>query len=232
MKRKKKIIVAISTIFIVILLAIPFIKNGILLDSIGIHLENPFLKKVNVPNEYSKADNNNNGIADPIDIVNGARKEAKNKTPYKSNYYDGGYPPDNEGVCTDVIWRGLKQAGITLKTEMDKDIATNTKLYPRTDGKPDANIDFRRVPNQHVFFNRHLISLPTEIISGDINNLKQWQPGDIVVYRKDYDHVAIVSDKRTRDGIPYIIHNNPPFASEIKITSLANPIAGHYRWKF
>ncbi|WP_346775366.1 DUF1287 domain-containing protein [Bacillus sp. RO2] len=48
----------------------------------------------------------------------------------------------------------------------------------------------------------------------------------------DFDHVGIVSDKRTKDGIPYIIHNTYPFASEIKLTSFKSPITGHFRWKF
>ena len=25
------------------------------------------------------------------------------------------YPPENEGVCTDVIWRALKNAGVFIK---------------------------------------------------------------------------------------------------------------------
>jgi uncharacterized protein len=62
-----------------------------------------------VPETYSLVDSNDNSIADPIDIVNSARKEVENRTYYKSAYYDGGYPPDDEGVCTDVIWRGLKR---------------------------------------------------------------------------------------------------------------------------
>lgn len=26
----------------------------------------------------------------------------------------GGYPPDGEGVCTDVIWRGVKGINVSL----------------------------------------------------------------------------------------------------------------------
>ena len=88
-----------------------------------------------VSQNYSKVDNNKNGVADALDIVNGANNEVVNKTTYESNYYSGGYPPESEGVCTDVIWRGFKAAGINLKDLIDEDIKSNTKLYPRVDWK-------------------------------------------------------------------------------------------------
>lgn len=207
-------------------------RNGIILDSLRIQVDNPFAKTVQVPDDSSEIDRNNNGIADPIDIVNAARKEVEQRTKYESNYYAGGYPPDDEGVCTDVIWRGLFGAGIDLKLLMDNDIEKFTKLYPRVNGKPEPNIDFRRVPNQFVFFERYTETLTTELIPKNIENLRQWQPGDFVVFLEGFHHVAIISDKRAKDGTPYIIHNNPPFAAEIKLKSIKTPIAGHFRWKY
>ncbi|KMJ59421.1 hypothetical protein AB685_00605 [Bacillus sp. LL01] len=208
-------------------------RDGIILDYLGINVPLPFTKTLEVPSIVSEIDQNNNGIPDHLDIVFTARKEVDQRTTYKSVYYDGGYPPDTEGVCTDVVWRGLMGAGINLKDLMDEDIGENTELYPRVAGTPDSNIDFRRVPNQSVFFKRFAEHLTTEIIKGDIDNLQQWQPGDIVVFLGgDFDHVGIVSDKRTKDGIPYLIHNTYPFASEIKLTSFTSPITGHYRWKY
>ncbi|MBD8070099.1 DUF1287 domain-containing protein [Bacillus sp. PS06] len=214
------------------ILFILFYKNGILLDSIGIHLSNPFTPKVTIEDNYSTTDRNNNGIPDPIDIVTTARKEVEQKTTYKSAYYAGGYPPNDEGVCTDVIWRGLLGADINLKDVMDEDISSHTKLYPRVGGSPDPNIDFRRVPNQFVYFQRFTESLTTELIPGDVENLKEWQPGDIVFFLDGYHHVGIVSDKRAKDGTPYFIHNNPPFAAEVKLSSFKTPIAGHFRWNY
>lgn len=215
-----------------ILLFVVFFRNGILLDSVGISLSNPFSKEVIVGDHYSTVDRNHNGVPDPIDIVNTARKEVEQRTTYKSAYYAGGYPPDDEGVCTDVIWRGLDGADILLKDLMDKDITNFTDLYPRVGGKPDPNIDFRRVPNQFVFFQRFTESITTELIPGDLDNLKEWQPGDVVFFLDGYHHVGIVSDKRAKDGTPYLIHNNPPFAAEIKLTSFKTPIAGHFRWNY
>ncbi|WP_408009316.1 DUF1287 domain-containing protein [Pseudalkalibacillus sp. A8] len=209
-----------------------FFRDGIILDSLGVHFNYPFSKTVQVPQSHSTDDVNNNGVTDPIDIVNSARKEVEQRTKYKSAYYSGGYPPDNEGVCTDVIWRGLKGANISLKELMDEDIAEHTDLYPRVNNTPDPNIDFRRVPNQFVFFERFTESLTTELIPGDVKNLKEWQPGDIVLFLDGFHHVAVISDKRAKDGTPYVIHNNQPFAAEVKLSSFRTPIAGHYRWKY
>jgi uncharacterized protein len=201
-------------IFMVIISTLFIYRDGLILNTIGVNIENPFVKKVEVPSAYSEIDDNHNGIPDPLDIVQSARKEVEQRTKYESNYYSGGFPPDNEGVCTDVIWRGLLGANINLKEVMDLDI------------------DFRRVPNQNVYFQRFTESLTTELIPGDIENLKEWQPGDIVVFLDRYHHVGIVSDKRAKDGTPYLINNNPPFAAEVKLTSFKTPIAAHYRWKY
>ncbi|MDX5474743.1 MAG: DUF1287 domain-containing protein [Bacillaceae bacterium] len=228
--KKKKLFILLP---FVILLALYFYRGGLILEHIGIHVDNPFAKRVVVPDTFSKVDNNQNGVADALDIVYEARKEVEQKTRYQSAYYAGGYPPTSEGVCTDVVWRGLFGAGIALKDLMDADIAENTKEYWRIEnGKPDSNIDFRRVPNQYVYFERFTESLTTELIPRDLENLQQWQPGDIVVFLDGFHHVGIVSDKRAKDGTPYFIHNTKPFAAEIKLSSIKTPIAGHYRWRY
>jgi len=70
---------------------------------------------LNIPKVECLSDKDGDGINDLDDIVEGARKDAENKPVYKSEYYSGGYPPDNEGVCTDVIWRALKMPVMILK---------------------------------------------------------------------------------------------------------------------
>lgn len=232
MKSKKIFLTVCVALVVMVPLFSVFFKDGLILDMAGIHLNSPLSEKVTVEENYIRVDKNQNNVADPLDIVNAARKEAENRTLYKSVYYEGGYPPDNEGVCTDVIWRGLAGANINLKDLMDQDINDYTSLYPRVEGNPDPHIDFRRVPNQYVFFQRFTESLTTELIPNDPENLAEWQPGDIVIYLEGTDHAGIISDKRTKDGIPYLIHNAPPFASEIKLTSYKQPIAGHYRWRY
>lgn len=166
-----------------------------------------------IPRVISKSDANQNGVSDTDDIIEGARQEAKRRPIYKSAYYVGGFPPETEGVCTDVIWRAFQYAGYDLKALIDADIKANTKAYPRTAGKPDRHIDFRRVPNQLVFFKRHAQVLTTELIPGDRENMAQWQPGDIVTF-KGPDHIAILSTIRNSEGLPYLIHNDGPWASE------------------
>jgi len=167
----------------------------------------------NLPRQVSKLDKNGNGVNDTDDIIEGARQEARRKPVYKSAYYIGGYPPETEGVCTDVIWRALKHAGYDLKAMIDADIKAHTSSYPRTGGKPDRHIDFRRVPNQRVFFKRHGLNLTTELKPGNYDNLIQWQPGDIVTFQEP-DHIAVISTKRNAQGVPYLIHNDGPWASE------------------
>ena len=54
-----------------------------------------------------------------------------------------------------------------------------------------------------------------------------FQKGDIVVFDK---HIAIISEKRNKKGIPYIIHNSGNFKYVEDALTRYN-IIGHYRWK-
>ena len=69
----------------------------------------------NIETLQSGTDFNGNGVDDYNDILLGARADAENHPAYKSAYYDGGYPPENIGVCTDVVWRAFKNAGYCLR---------------------------------------------------------------------------------------------------------------------
>ena len=182
------------------------------------------------PRIRSKKDSNKNGVNDTDDLILGAREEAKRHPVYRSAYYRGGYPPDTEGVCTDVIWRAFQYAGYDLKGMVDADIRASRSAYPRA-AKPDPNRDFRRVPNLKTFFARHGISLPTLAIPGDQTNLAGWQPGDIVTFTNP-DHIAILSDIRNADGIPFLLHNDGPVASEADSFMFwyGRGITGHYRF--
>ena len=176
---------------------------------------------------HSSNDKNQNGVDDYTDILLGARQDAINKPIYKNAYYAGGYPPDNEGVCTDVIWRAFQNAGYNLKDMVDEDIRKHIEAYPRTEGIADPNIDFRRVDNLRVFFTRNAENLTT-----DLAQIEEWQPGDIVTFGKS--HVGIISDKRNEKGIPYLIHNaSQPNREEdaLEYWNQIDPISGHFRWK-
>jgi uncharacterized protein YijF (DUF1287 family) len=226
---KKKLIFILIMIFLILTCAYVYTHYKSIINE---YIFNIFKPEFQVTENFSKVDNNKNAVADPLDIVNGANNEVLNKTKYMSNYYNGGFPPKGEGVCTDVIWRGFEVAGINLKNLIDEDIKNNTNLYYRVEGKPDPNIDFRRVPNQDVFFSRYCESLTTEVKARDAENLEKWQPGDIVVFIEGYEHIGIISNKRDKNGVPYVIHNTKPNASTIKLSSFSAPIHAHYRWKF
>ena len=87
----------------------------------------------------------------------------------------------------------------------------------------DANIDFRRVRNLKVFFSHTAAALTT-----DVSEIEEWQGGDIVIFER---HIGIVSDRRNKNGVPYIIHHNDPWqtAYEQDILEKRIDIVGHYR---
>lgn len=176
-------------------------------------------------------DQDGDGIPDLDDIVQGAREYVAGGVRYKDGYHAGGYPPEGEGVCTDVIWAALRAAGYDLKAMVDEDIRQRTSDYPRVAGKPDPNIDFRRVVNLRVFFRKYGASLTTEVKPGDPDNLKEWQGGDIVIYGAPLQHIGIVSDKRRKDGVPLLIHNGGPRATEDdQLLSWPSRITDHIRF--
>lgn len=175
----------------------------------------------NIKTIYSSIDYDNDGIDDYADILNGARLDANNHPFYLSKYYEGGYPPEDEGVCTDLIWRAFKNAGYSLKDMIDNDIFKYPKDYPKID-EPDPNIDFRRVSTQKVFFKKYGITL-----TNDYSKIEEWQPGDIVIFEDK--HIGIISDIRTINGETYVIHNTGQAEREQEYLS-TRQITGHYRF--
>lgn len=179
----------------------------------------------NITMQLAQHDENQNGKDDILDILEGAKLEIADMPTYRSAYYAGGYPPKEEGVCTDVVWRALQHAGYNLKDLMDEDIASHPEAYPNI-SQPDPNIDFRRVPNQHMFFERHAISLPTTL-----SDPSDWQAGDIVVFSDS--HIGVCSDIRNSDGFPFLLHNgNLPVGEEdcLAREDFLKGISGHYRF--
>ena len=169
----------------------------------------------------SNVDYDNDGIDDYSDFLLGAKKDAENHPTYKSDYYSEGYPPEYIGVCTDVVWRAFREAGYSLREMMSIDITNNIKDYVEI-RIPNDNIDFRRVYNQKVFFEKYAISLTL-----DPYDIKEWQPGDIIFIEND--HVGVISDKRNKKGVAYLLHNSgQPVREEDYLTR--KKITGHYRF--
>ena len=175
----------------------------------------------NIKTYISKTDKDNDGIDDQTDILNNVRDYIKTNPKYKSKYYATGYPNDEYGVCTDVIAFGLKGAGYDLMNLVNEHIKSNRNLYDID--VIDKNIDFRRVQNLKVYLDNNAIAL-----TNDINKIKEWQGGDIVVFK---NHIGIVSDKRNKKGISFIIHHANPYQRyyEEDILEYRNDIIGHYR---
>lgn len=170
----------------------------------------------------STVDFDADGVDDQTDILDNAIEYVGTRPKYKSVYYASGYPDDEFGVCTDVVARALLGSGYDLQKLVNRDIHEHPEDYDIT--KPDANIDFRRVKNLKVFFDHTAISLTL-----DPKEIDQWQGGDIVVYEH---HVGIISDRRNRDGIPYLIHHSGEyqrFYEQDMLEKWPGKIIGHYR---
>ncbi len=175
----------------------------------------------------SDTDYNNNGKDDYTDILIGLKEFAKKNPQYTNKYYAGGYPDEGEGVCTDTVWFAIDNAGYNLKNMIDKDIEENKEEYNIE--IIDQNIDFRRVGNQQIFFEKYVKSLTT-----DIEEVMEFNPGDILTFNGD-EHIAMVSDKRNIKGIPYLIQNRDETQEEkeedrLEITDMK--VTGHYRFTY
>ena len=214
---KKKILIIVTNFLIVLIIVVLY----------ALYRFNYILHKkytnedFNIKTYISKTDKDNDGIDDQTDILNNVRNYIKTNPKYKSKYYATGYPNDEYGVCTDVVAFGLKGAGYDLMNLVNEHIKSNRNLYDID--VIDKNIDFRRVQNLKVYLDNNTI-----VLTNDINKLKEWQGGDIVVFK---NHIGIVSDKRNKKGIPFIIHHANPYQRyyEEDILEYRNDIIGHYR---
>ena len=177
----------------------------------------------NIETYISSVDKDNDGIDDQTDILNNVRNYISKNPKYKSKYYETGYPNDEYGVCTDVVAFGLKDAGYDLMELVNEDIHNNREKYNIEN--VDKNIDFRRVRNLDIYFRDNHIALTT-----DLSQIKEWQGGDIIVFK---DHIGIISDKRNRNGIPFLIHHANPMQINYEEDVLElygqEYIIGHYR---
>lgn len=166
-------------------------------------------------------------------ILQGAKKCVRQKAVYTPGYFQITYPmgdlPQDKGVCTDVIIRSFRNAGIDLQKLIHLDIKEHFQDYPQLWGlsKPDTNIDHRRIPNLMYFFKKYGKTLSRKV---NDTNLNQWQISDIVFWRLDNGllHCGIISDTKNNQNIPYVIHNLDVTAEEDCLTDWE--IIGHFRY--
>jgi uncharacterized protein YijF (DUF1287 family) len=156
-------------------------------------------------------DRDGDGIPDPLDVLIGAKKVVLNAASYGGDYiairYPGGDVPRDMGVCTDVVVRALRNAGIDLQKELHEDILRAPRAYPMVK-RPDPNIDQRRVATLLPWFKRHWTAHGTNPAA--VND--PFLPGDVVFLdtfpsRDGPDHVGIVSDTIGPSGLPLVVNN-------------------------
>ena len=166
-------------------------------------------------------------------LVTAATERTNHTVRYDPAYvripYPGGDVPADTGVCSDEVIRLYRVLGVDLQKEVHEDMARNFSAYPRkwrwNSGKPDSNIDHRRVPNLMVFFQRKGETLPITTHPGD------YSPGDLVTYDLggNVPHIGIVVDRKGASG-RYMIEHNIGQGSRIEDVLFAWKITGHYRY--
>lgn len=168
-------------------------------------------------------------------IVARARLEVARAVTYDPAWvaigYPGGDPPPDRGVCTDVVIRSFRAAGVDLQKAIHEDIVARRAAYKKTVQRPDRNIDHRRVGPMLTYLRAHAISLPTTFDEAAVST---WLPGDIVVWAFKPcpsctpNHVGIVSDRKGPRGLPLVLHNLGPTPSEDDQLD-AWTVLGHFR---
>lgn len=169
----------------------------------------------------------------PIDIViEGAMEQIGKTRVYDGRYVKIGYPngdvPIERGVCTDVIIRAFRKAGVDLQVLVHEDMKTAFRSYPQIWGltKPNPNIDHRRVRNLTGFFKRHAKVLKISENGGD------YLPGDIVTWilPSGADHIGIVSNRYDKKNKRYLVVHNIGYGTVIEDVLFSYKLTGHFRY--
>jgi uncharacterized protein YijF (DUF1287 family) len=168
------------------------------------------VRRLDKGEEPPPGDRDGDHIPDPLDTLIGAKKMTIQGWEYGGQYmtleYPGGDLPRDMGVCTDVVIRSLRNAGVDLQVEVHKDIARAKKSYPMVKGKGDKNIDHRRVKTILPWFKRHATAHTTELDDAE----DPYRPGDIVFMdtldKPGPDHIGVVADAVGESGHLMVIN--------------------------
>ena len=134
------------------------------------------------------------------------------------------------GVCTDVVIRAVRNAGVDLQRALHADIKRSPRSYPMVK-KPNPHIDQRRVKTLLPYFRRHW-----EAHALALDDARDpLRPGDVVFMdtfpsRSGPDHIGIVSDRMGESGLPLIINNwtNGTVTAEMDLLSFV-PVLHRFR---
>ncbi|HET6670554.1 MAG TPA: DUF1287 domain-containing protein [Pyrinomonadaceae bacterium] len=165
-------------------------------------------------------------------LLAGAAEQTTITTGYDPAYVDLKYPggdvPLETGVCSDVLVRAFRKAGIDLQKEVHEDMTLAWSAYPRKWGaaRPDSNIDHRRVLNLMTFFERKGKKLSVT------SNREDYLPGDIVAWDLGggIEHIGIVSNLSTEAGRHLLIIHNIGAGTRAEDVLFNWKIIGHYRF--
>lgn len=148
---------------------------------------------------------------------------------YKILAYPNGDLPVEKGVCTDVVIRAFRHAGIDLQKEIHEDMKVNFNVYPKKWGlkSTDSNIDHRRVPNLQTYFKRQGKALKITNESAD------YHPGDIVSWDlngKGLAHIGLISNIWSEKNKRFLIIHNIGNGTQAEDRIFEWKITGHYRY--
>ncbi|MBA2540358.1 MAG: DUF1287 domain-containing protein [Deltaproteobacteria bacterium] len=172
----------------------------------------PLLVAERITDASSKSrDHDKDGIPDPLDVLIGAKKTVLNGAAYTEGWtdirqYPGGDVPRTQGVCTDVIVRAVRNAGVDLQKELHEDIKRARAVYPKNAG--NWQIDQRRVLTLLPYFQRHWEKRTAKLDDPD----DPLRPGDVILMdtfpsKFGPDHIGIISDTIGESGLPLVINN-------------------------
>jgi uncharacterized protein YijF (DUF1287 family) len=166
-------------------------------------------------------------------LIESAHEQTRVTKTYDPAYVVLSYPngdiPMEKGVCTDVVVRALRKAGVDLQKEVHEDMSANFEVYPQKWGlkKADPNIDHRRVLNLNTFFTRKGKSLSIT------NKADDYKPGDIVSWDLDgkgLTHTGLVSNIWSNASKRYLIIHNIGSGAKAEDVLFDWKITGHFRY--
>jgi uncharacterized protein YijF (DUF1287 family) len=165
-------------------------------------------------------------------FLDAALEQSKVTTGYDPSYVKLDYPNGDvskeTGVCSDVVVRAFRSAGIDLQKEIHEDMTRAWADYPRKWGArgTDTNIDHRRVLNLATWFERQGKSLAIT------NERADYQPGDIVAWELSpgVEHIGILTNIASEPDKHFLIVHNIGAGARLEDALLSWKIIGHYRY--
>lgn len=165
-------------------------------------------------------------------MLEGAVEQTKVTTGYDPSYVRLAYPngdvPSETGVCSDVVVRAFRKAGIDLQKEVHEDMTAAWSVYPKRWGArgTDTSIDHRRVLNLDTYFDRKGKTQPLSTERAD------YLPGDIVAWElsEGVEHIGIVTNLTLGQEKHYLIVHNIGAGARVEDVLFNWKVIGHYRY--